>query len=96
MKFSDLNESDFYKIRELAPAPAPVVAPGAQPAGSAPQPGVATQQDPQAAAKAQALAVVQAKERKDNIQKQLKGIDEQIKSLTQQKADLQKELSTIR
>jgi hypothetical protein len=88
MKFGE-----FYTDRELAdamPTPMPsAVGMGTSPT-LAPQPGAAKiGVDPQAAAKAQAMAVKQMQDRKKQIQ-------DTIKQKQQEIVDLQKELSTLK
>jgi hypothetical protein len=89
MKFDQLfSEEEFFKIRELAPmAPAPVgaaMAPGTPPAPGQAAVGV----DPQAAAKAQAMAVKQ-------MQDQKKALQDQIKSKEMELQDLRKKLAEL-
>lgn len=96
MKLSDITEDQ--QLDELLPtlgaagaaAPGAAAAPtqGAQPAGQA----MPQANDP----KAQALMVLQTKERKDGIVQQMKDIDKQIQDLTKQKSELQKQLATIK
>ena len=88
MKFFDItNESDFLKIRELAPAVAPGT-PGA-PLGAGPAPTAAPAQDPQMQQK---MMAQQALDR----QNQKKQIQDQIKSKQEELAELQKQLAAIK
>ena len=89
MKFDQLfSEEEFLKIRELAPmAAAPVGAamtPGMQPAPGQAAVGV----DPQAAAKAQAMAVKQMQDQKKAIQDQIKQTEQQLQDLRKKLAEL--------
>jgi len=88
MKLSNITtESEFARIRELAPTTL-----GAAPAMAAPTqtPAIGTvAQDPQAAAKMQAQQALDRANRKKQIQ-------DQIKQTQQQLIDLQKELAQIR
>jgi peptidoglycan hydrolase CwlO-like protein len=91
MKLSSIiSESELSTLNELN-----ATVPGATMTGttSTPAPGVAPAQDPQAAAKSQAMAAMQVKNQRDSIQKQIKDIDEQIRSLNQQKSELQRSLT---
>jgi hypothetical protein len=86
---------EFYLDRELADAmPMPTTAPSAVGVGVSPTMAPAAGQakigvDPQAAAKAQAMAVKQMQDRKKQIQ-------DTIKQKQQEIVDLQKELSTLK
>jgi len=84
--------SEFYLDRELTdamPLTPSAVGTGTSPT-LAPQPGAATiGVDPQAAAKAQAMAVKQMQDRKKQIQ-------DTIKQKQQEIVGLQKELSTLK
>lgn len=91
MRFDQVfSEEELYKIRELAPAPMPsAVGVGTSPT-LAPQPGQATiGVDPQAAQKAQAMAVKQ-------MQDQKKALQDQIKAKEQELMDLRKKLAELR
>lgn len=91
MKFDQLfSEEEFLKIRELAPATPSLSAVGVGTAPTlAPAPGQATiGVDPQAAAKAQAMAVKQMQDQKKQIQ-------DQIKAKEQELQDLRKKLSEL-
>jgi len=91
MKFSSIvSESEFARIRELAPAtlgaaPMPGAAPGATPAQTTP----IQQQDPQAAAKMQAQQALDRANRKKQIQDEIKQTQTHLQ-------ELQKELATLR
>lgn len=88
MRFQDVaNESDYLKIRELAPAPtvAPVAAAGATTLA----PGQQVANDPAAQAKMLAQQALD----KANQRKQLQ---DQIKQTQAQLADLQKQLAQIK
>jgi hypothetical protein len=90
MKFDQLfSEDEFLRIRELAPTMAPAPAGAAMTPGMAPAPGqAAVGVDPQAAAKAQAMAVKQ-------MQDQKKAIQDQIKSKEMELQDLRKKLAEL-
>jgi hypothetical protein len=90
MKFDQLfSEDEFLRIRELAPAMAPAPAGAAITPGMAPAPGqAAVGVDPQAAAKAQAMAVKQ-------MQDQKKALQDQIKSKEMELQDLRKKLAEL-
>lgn len=87
MKFDQLfSEEEFLKIRELAPI-APVGAamtPGIPPLSGQSAAGV----DPQAAAKAQAMAVKQMQDQKKQIQDQIKQTEQQLQDLRKKLAEL--------
>jgi hypothetical protein len=92
MKFSNIvSESEFARIRELAPATLGA-APGAMPAPTgAPtvNPAVAATGDPQAQAKMQAQQVIDRANQKKQLQDQIVQTQKQLQ-------DLQKQLAQIR
>lgn len=89
MKFDQLfSEQEFLKIRELAPM-------GAAPTGAAMAPGMspapgqaAVGVDPQAAQKAQAMAVKQMQDQKKQVQDQIKQTEQQLMDLRKKLAEL--------
>lgn len=91
MKFDQLfSEEEFLKIRELAPAtPKPsAIGTGMAPT-MAPSPGQATiGVDPQAAQKAQAMAVKQMQDQKKQLQDQIKAKEQELMDLRKQLSEL--------
>lgn len=96
MKLSNIvSTSELARLDELNATVPGATMTGTAPAANAPgAPTAAPTQDPQTAAKAQAMAAMQVKQQRDSIQKQIKDIDEQIKQLNQRKAELQKSFSS--
>ena len=85
MKLSNIiSELELTRLAELD---APML--GAPPAAGTPAPTAMPQQDPQAAAKAQAMAAKQMLDRKKQIQ-------DAIKQKQQELTDLQKQLAEIK
>lgn len=87
MKFSDINESEFFRLKELTPTPVTGAAPAASTTTVAP--GTPVTQDPAAMAK---MAAQQALDRAN----QKKQIQELIKQKQQELQDLQKQLAAIK
>lgn len=86
MRFQDLaNESDFLKIKELAPT----IAPGTTPGATTMAPTQQVSNDPNAQAKMMAQQALDRQNRKKDIQDQIKQKQEEI-------ANLQKELAALR
>lgn len=91
MKFDQIfSESEFVRIRELAPAPPSPSAVGVGTSPTlAPQPGQATiGVDPQAAQKAQAMAVKQMQDQKKQLQDQIKAKEQELMDLRKKLAEL--------